>query len=385
MPSRSSTTHRSCTSISHLRIWRHAAQQAGFEAPHYRIDGPHRLVSTAGIHPWQLPESMVKPVERICRAGLFGPWDPVDLGVEKLPAGVNPAGCDPWGLDSFQLFPNWTILIWGQGWYLTYHYWPTSFNSHTFEGTLYMIPAKTPRERIQHELMACPSKSSDCKTPTLWRRPRRRWSRELSPSFRSATKKSSADICITRSARWIEDYRTAKASGLTSCRGCPNSSQTWSRSPTSGVLPTEPERQAKRLGSTMARHHRVLRHRHATFRDSDDLAGSVPAGRIAARRCSTSCICCSHCARYPSPSNAGISRTSLISDPYGSISSRRLRHDGARSSFAPSAGGTRRPTAVQVAGSYRREGQPDHVRGRRRGARRGLVPSTSVMSRCCPD
>jgi phenylpropionate dioxygenase-like ring-hydroxylating dioxygenase large terminal subunit len=131
-----------------------AAQQAGFEAPHYRIDGPHRLVSTAGIHPWQLPESMVKPVERICRAGLFGPWEPVDLGVDKLPAGINPAGCDPWGLDSFQLFPNWTILIWGQGWYLTYHYWPTSFSSHIFEGTLYMIPAKSPRERIQHELMA---------------------------------------------------------------------------------------------------------------------------------------------------------------------------------------------------------------------------------------
>ena len=47
--------------------------------------------------------------------------------LEKLPAGVNPAECDPWGLDSFQLFPNFVILIWGQGWYLTYHYWPTSY------------------------------------------------------------------------------------------------------------------------------------------------------------------------------------------------------------------------------------------------------------------
>ncbi|HET6951680.1 MAG TPA: aromatic ring-hydroxylating dioxygenase subunit alpha [Acidimicrobiales bacterium] len=131
-----------------------AAIQAGFEAPHYRIDGPHRLVSTAGIRAWELPENMVKPVERICRAGLFGPWQAFDLGVEKLPAGVNPAGCDPWGLDSFQLWPNFTILIWGQGWYLTYHYWPTSYNSHTFEGTLYFLPAKTPRERIQHEITA---------------------------------------------------------------------------------------------------------------------------------------------------------------------------------------------------------------------------------------
>ena len=42
----------------------------------------------------------------------------------------------------------------GQGWYLTYHYWPTSAGSHMFEGTLYFVPAKTARERIAHELAA---------------------------------------------------------------------------------------------------------------------------------------------------------------------------------------------------------------------------------------
>jgi Rieske 2Fe-2S family protein len=131
-----------------------AAQQAGFEAPHYRIDGPHRLVSTAGIRAWELDQDMRKPIEEITRSGLFGPWDAPDLGTGKLAPGVNPAGCDPWGLDSFQLFPNFTILIWGQGWYLTYHYWPTSYNTHIFEGTLYFVPSKTPRERIAHELAA---------------------------------------------------------------------------------------------------------------------------------------------------------------------------------------------------------------------------------------
>jgi glycine betaine catabolism A len=131
-----------------------AAQEAGFEAPHYRIDGPHRLVSTAGIRAWELDQDMRKPIEEITRSGLFGPWDEPDLGTGKLAPGVNPAGCDPWGLDSFQLFPNFTILIWGQGWYLTYHYWPTSYNTHIFEGTLYFVPAKTPRERIAHELSA---------------------------------------------------------------------------------------------------------------------------------------------------------------------------------------------------------------------------------------
>jgi glycine betaine catabolism A len=51
-------------------------------------------------------------------------------------------------------FPNFVILIWSQGWYLTYHYWPTSYNSHIFEGTLYFAPPKTAGERVAHEMAA---------------------------------------------------------------------------------------------------------------------------------------------------------------------------------------------------------------------------------------
>jgi phenylpropionate dioxygenase-like ring-hydroxylating dioxygenase large terminal subunit len=128
------------------------AQAAGFEAPHYQIDGPHRLVTTSGIRFWELADDLVKPMERITRSGLFGPWEKVDLG--PLPPGVNPARCNPWGLDSFQIFPNFVILIWSQGWALTYHYWPTAFDRHVFEGNLYFLPAKTARERIAQEMAA---------------------------------------------------------------------------------------------------------------------------------------------------------------------------------------------------------------------------------------
>jgi len=131
-----------------------AAQQAGFEAPHYRIEGPHRLVSTSGIAAWELDRDMRKPMEDITRSGLFGPWDRPDLGVDTMPVGLNPAGCDPWGLDSFQLWPNFVILIWAQGWYLTYHYWPTAPNRHVFEGTAYFVPARNARERVAHEMAA---------------------------------------------------------------------------------------------------------------------------------------------------------------------------------------------------------------------------------------
>ncbi|MGF7237459.1 MAG: aromatic ring-hydroxylating oxygenase subunit alpha [Frankia sp.] len=131
-----------------------AAQQAGFEAPHYRIDGPHRLVSTSGIKAWELDPEMRKPMEDITRSGLFGPWDEPDLGIDKMPAGLNPAGCEPWGLDSFNLWPNFVILIWAGGWYLTYHYWPTSHNTHIFEGNLYFVPSQTARQRVAREMAA---------------------------------------------------------------------------------------------------------------------------------------------------------------------------------------------------------------------------------------
>ena len=132
--------------------WSGPAQKAGFEAPYYLIEGPHRVVSTSGIRPWELSEAQRKPIEAVTRSGLFGPWDAPDLG--PMPEGLNPSRANPWGLDSFQIWPNFVILIWGQGWYLTYHYWPTSYNTHMFEGTLYFVPAKTARERLAHEMAA---------------------------------------------------------------------------------------------------------------------------------------------------------------------------------------------------------------------------------------
>jgi phenylpropionate dioxygenase-like ring-hydroxylating dioxygenase large terminal subunit len=127
-------------------------QEAGFHGLHYEIDGPHRLISTYGPEIWKAPPEILKPTEPLTRSGLAGPWDAPDIG--PLPDGVNPANTRPWGLDSFQIWPNFVILIWERGWYLTYHYWPTSYNEHVFEGNLYFVPAKTARERLAHEMAA---------------------------------------------------------------------------------------------------------------------------------------------------------------------------------------------------------------------------------------
>jgi hypothetical protein len=95
--------------------------------------------------------NMVKPIERVLRSGLFGPWDGPEV---DLPEGVNPAKHPAWGIDAFVFFPNFMLLVWKPGWYLTYHYWPTSYNTHVFEGTLYFAPPKNARERLGQELAA---------------------------------------------------------------------------------------------------------------------------------------------------------------------------------------------------------------------------------------
>jgi phenylpropionate dioxygenase-like ring-hydroxylating dioxygenase large terminal subunit len=124
----------------------------GYEALAYQIDGPHSMVSSWGGMSPPKDENMVKPIERKVRSGLFGPWDrPIDF---ELPPGVNPARSPAWGVDSFVFFPNFMILIWAPNWYLTYHYWPTSYRTHIFEGGLYFVPPKTARERLGQELAA---------------------------------------------------------------------------------------------------------------------------------------------------------------------------------------------------------------------------------------
>jgi phenylpropionate dioxygenase-like ring-hydroxylating dioxygenase large terminal subunit len=128
-------------------------QAAGYEGLHYQIDGPHRLVTSTAGRGWEMPPELLKPMETVTRSGLFGPWDAPSFGAKEL-AGTNPGGAKPWGLDSFQIWPNFTILVWERNWYLTYHYWPISYNTHLFEGNLYFVPAKTARERLAREMCA---------------------------------------------------------------------------------------------------------------------------------------------------------------------------------------------------------------------------------------
>jgi len=127
----------------------------GFEALYYELNSPHSMISSWGGMAPPKDESMVKPIERALRSGLFGPWDKPDIeGLDQLPSGLNPVRHKSWGTDSFEIFPNFTLLFWEPGWYLTYQYWPTAVDRHIFEASLYFVAPKNARERLAQELAA---------------------------------------------------------------------------------------------------------------------------------------------------------------------------------------------------------------------------------------
>ena len=125
---------------------------ATFEAAHYQLDGPHRVVSTSGSHKHEWPAEHLYPTEALMRSGNTGPWDAPTIEAEL--AGANPGGVQRWGIDNFQVFPNLEILIYERNWYLSYRFWPTSYNTHAFEADLWFVPARTARERLAREYAA---------------------------------------------------------------------------------------------------------------------------------------------------------------------------------------------------------------------------------------
>ncbi len=66
-------------------------QGFGFEGLAYGIDGPHGMVSSWGGMSPPKDLMMVKPIERVLRSGLFGPWDPPDIdGLAIVARGAQP-------------------------------------------------------------------------------------------------------------------------------------------------------------------------------------------------------------------------------------------------------------------------------------------------------
>ena len=223
------------------------AREAGFEAPYYQLEGPHRLVTTGGIRPWEMPAGMFKPTEEAVRAGLWGPWDASDIAAEEMPVGLNPGKMERWGNQSFQLWPNLVFLFWSQGFYFVYNYWPTAHDGHGVRGDA--VPAAgqdaegadRPRDDRRWR-----SRSTGCRTSTRARRRSRCSSRGSSTSSRTTTRSSCRATCTscvstrsrsTSARRDCDPMTTAKLPAQFSDL---ERFSEW-------ILPTEHERYTKRI------------------------------------------------------------------------------------------------------------------------------------------
>jgi phenylpropionate dioxygenase-like ring-hydroxylating dioxygenase large terminal subunit len=120
-----------------------------FMMPKFHVFGKHRQYTSGGPHA-NFGVRSPRPLDNFFGSSFYGPENPPDIG--PVGDGVNPSKVEGWGLDSWQLYPNLDILIWGRrNWYLTYEYWPTSADTHHFIWNLWFVPPENARERLAQE------------------------------------------------------------------------------------------------------------------------------------------------------------------------------------------------------------------------------------------
>ena len=197
----------------------------GFEGLHYELrpalddlllgrDGPAQ-----GLEHGQADRT--GPAQRAVRP--LGPAR--HRGPGLLPPRPQPRPAPAWGIDSFAFYPNFMLLIWAPGWYLTYHYWPTAVNRHLFEASLYFVPPKTARERLAQELAGVTFKEYALQDGNTLEATQTMLAPGPSPSSPSTTRRSFSVTCTRSPATWS---RSTPMRPLRRCQpGSGRSSRTW--------------------------------------------------------------------------------------------------------------------------------------------------------------
>ena len=240
----------------------------GFEALAYDIKGDHSMVSSWGGMSPPKDLSMVKPIEQILHSGLFGPWDRPDIkGIlpDELPPAINPGRHKTWGTDSFEFFPNFTLLFWAPGWYLTYNYWPTAVDKHIFEADLYFVPPKNLRERLSQELAAVTFKEYAFQDANTLEATQTQIGTRVVTDFPLCDQEILLRHLHMTAHQYVDRYKASwqrngcprkarcqdRREGCRECLSCRRNSPTWSGSPTGACRPRM-SATPKRLNSTMA-------------------------------------------------------------------------------------------------------------------------------------
>ena len=181
---------------------------AGFVCAHFQLDGPHRVVSTAGTRRWLLPAEYMYPIERATQSGLVGP------GAHPISARFPPAS---------------TPAESSHGVSVTFRSSRTSRSSSTAGGicsTATGPPRTTPtdsrptpsitrRARCASasntkSRLSC-SRNSPYRTPACSEARRPPWKPASSTTSRSTTRRSWCATCTRRAVDWVEAYQREHA------------------------------------------------------------------------------------------------------------------------------------------------------------------------------
>lgn len=145
----------------HGKVANPALEQTGVDktpmmVPYFRSLGRSRVFSSVGPDGNLSVRGARNPVDALFGANFIGTFHVPDIGPRG--EGVNPGRIDRWGTDSWQIYPNFVIVIWNRNAYFTYQYWPTGPTSHRFECIFNYAEPKNVRERLALEHAAIMSK-----------------------------------------------------------------------------------------------------------------------------------------------------------------------------------------------------------------------------------
>jgi phenylpropionate dioxygenase-like ring-hydroxylating dioxygenase large terminal subunit len=116
--------------------------------PYFQMLGKSRMFTTGGSNANRGVRAR-RPMDALFQANFIGTDYTPDIG--SLGDGVNPGGVPGWGVDSWQLYPNFVVISWRSNYWYTYHYWPLSATSHRFEWCVGFAEPTTTRERLAQE------------------------------------------------------------------------------------------------------------------------------------------------------------------------------------------------------------------------------------------
>lgn len=126
-----------------------------FMLPFFKAYGKHRMLSSGGQYANTRGRGVL-PAQSIFKATIHGQLDPPDIG--PLGELSNPGHVEGWGMDMWHLYPNFVIITWSRNAVVTYTYWPTSPDSHTFIFDYHFVPPKNASERLAQEMVVAVSK-----------------------------------------------------------------------------------------------------------------------------------------------------------------------------------------------------------------------------------